>query len=41
MRTIGLATSASKAGLVASGLYLDLVDEFTLFGDPATAIQIP
>ncbi len=36
--TIGLAINSSKTRLVASGLHLDLVDEFTLLGDPATVV---
>jgi uncharacterized repeat protein (TIGR01451 family) len=39
--TIGLATNASKNSMVAGGAFIDLVDEFTLFGDPAMRIQTP
>jgi hypothetical protein len=38
--TIGLAINSSKLSLTASGLHLDLVDEFTLFGDPATSATL-
>jgi len=36
VNTIGQATQASKLALWASGDYLDQIDTFTLFGDPAT-----
>jgi Peptidase family C25 len=39
LRQVGLAINFSKTSLV--GQYPDLVDEFTLFGDPATTIQLP
>ncbi len=39
--TVGLAANASKYNLVANGFFEDLVDEFTLFGDPAMRIQLP
>lgn len=38
LQTLGLIVNASKTKLVADGAYLDLVDEFTLFGDPAMKI---
>jgi hypothetical protein len=34
--TLGVAMASSKTSLVASGFHLDLVDTFTLLGDPAT-----
>lgn len=37
--TIGLATNESKNSLVSTGQFLELVDEFTLFGDPAMRMQ--
>ncbi|MBI5303655.1 MAG: hypothetical protein HY868_16080 [Chloroflexi bacterium] len=37
VETIGLAINSSKTSLVAMGGHSDLVDEFTLFGDPASA----
>ncbi|RMF27232.1 MAG: hypothetical protein D6759_18090, partial [Chloroflexi bacterium] len=33
--TVGEATLAGKLKLAAGGLYLDLLDTFTLLGDPA------
>jgi len=39
--TIGLAINASKNKLVAGAIFDDLVEEFTLFGDPAMRFQIP
>ncbi|MEP7198755.1 MAG: C25 family cysteine peptidase [Chloroflexota bacterium] len=41
VRRIGLAINSSKATLIGYGFYNDLVDEFTLFGDPAMTIQLP
>jgi hypothetical protein len=37
---VGLAVNSSKSSLVAAGQYLG-VNEFTLFGDPATVILLP
>ncbi|MBI5033887.1 MAG: hypothetical protein HZB51_25490 [Chloroflexi bacterium] len=39
VRTLGLAVNSSKLGLVAQGSHADLVEEFTLFGDPATVVN--
>ncbi len=40
MRRVGLATVYSKLGLAAAGVHADLIDEFTLFGDPATSVNL-
>ena len=38
--TVGEATLAGKLALVASGQHLDLLDTFTLLGDPAMALNM-